>query len=123
MFRLPGLRRAARLAFWPLAGAVGFLALYPDAPQFDGKAAWGLMQYGNHVLAFTSLTTVGVLAWGAGRRIVMGLAAGAVAVELAQAVAPKHQPALLDLGASLAGIAIGLALMRACSGRWPRAKA
>lgn len=123
MLTFPGLRRAAGLVFWPLAGAVAFLALYPDVPAFNRNAVWGLMPYVNHVLAFVALTTVATLAWGMRRRIIAGLVAGAVAIELTQAFVPQRVPALDDLVASVVGIAIGLVLMRACFGRRVRARA
>lgn len=117
----PGLRRAAAFAFWPVAGAIGFLALYPETPQPAGHVFWGLAQYANHVLAFLSLTIIGSVAWGPRPRLLVVLVLGAAAVELAQAFVPQHRPALEDFAASLVGIVIGLALMRVWPGRRRRA--
>ena len=99
--------------FWALAAIVGVLALYPGLTLPEPGATEGVTHSYNHILAFVTLVVVGAMAWGLGRRLVAGLAVYAIALELAQTLSPGRQTTLADLAASVAGVAIGVLLVRA----------
>ena len=109
--REPSVRRFARGSFWVLFAIITVLALYPRLSLPEPEVTEGSTQYYNHVLAFVTLQVVGAVAWGLQRRLISGLALYAVAIELAQGLSPGRETALDDLAASLAGLAIGIALV------------
>jgi len=105
------LQTRARAVFWVLAAIITTLALYPRLTLPEPAATEGTTQYYNHVLAFSTLIIVGSLAWGLRRHLVAGVTAGAIGLELAQTLSPGRQMTVSDMLASLAGVAIGCALL------------
>jgi VanZ family protein len=109
--RLHALRKAARPVFCILACAITVLALYPRLTLPEPAATEGITHSINHVIAFSTLILVGTLGWGLRRHLVLGVAAGAIVLELAQTLSPGRQTTLGDLLASLAGVVIGSVLI------------
>jgi VanZ family protein len=109
--RLHALRKAARPVFCILACVITVLALYPRLTLPEPAATEGITHSINHVIAFSTLILVGTLGWGLRRHLVLGVAAGAIVLELAQTLSPGRQTTLGDLLASLAGVALGCFLV------------
>ena len=105
-----GIREAARALFWTLVGIIVALALYPRLTLPEPQATQGVTQYYNHVLAFSVLMVVGTVGWGLRRGLVVGVTVGAIGLELAQTLSPGRQTTMLDMFASLAGVALGYIL-------------
>lgn len=108
-----GMRTAARIGFWPLTGAVVFLALCPTDLFVPSAGPTG---YPQHALAFATLAVTGTLARGLRWRFLAALVALAMVLELAQAFSPGRHLDLLDLLAGLAGISVGTAVLGAGPG-------
>ncbi len=104
------LQSRARLLFWFLAAIITALALYPRLTLPEPAATEGVTQYYNHILAFSTLIVVGAVGWGLQRRLIGGIAIGAIALELAQTFSPGRETTLPDLIASLAGVVLGCAV-------------
>ena len=105
--RRTSLQTPVRVVFWVLAVIITALALYPRLTMPELEATEGTMQYYNHVLAFSTLIVVGAVGWGLQRRLIGGVAIGAIALELAQTFSPGRETTLADLLASLVGVALG----------------
>jgi len=105
-----GIRKAARVSFWILAGVIAALALYPRLTLPEPQATQGVNQYYNHVLAFSVLMVVGTVGWGLRRGLVVGVTVGAIGLELAQTLSPGRQTTMPDMFASLAGVGLGYIL-------------
>jgi len=104
------LQTMARVVFWVLATIITALALYPRLTLPEPAVTEGTTAYYNHVFAFTTLIVVGAIGWGLRRRLVGGVAVGAIALELAQTLSPGRETSLVDLLASLGGVALGCAV-------------
>ncbi len=107
-----GISRSARVLFWVLVGVMAILALYPRLTLPESHATQGMTQYYSHALGFSVLMLVGAVGWGLRRNLVAGVTLGAIGLELAQIFSPGRQANLLDMLASLAGVAFGFALIR-----------
>ena len=104
------LQTNARALFWALAAIITTLALYPRLTLPEPQATEGVTQYYNHVLAFSTLIIVGAIGWSLQRRLIAGVAVGAIALEFAQTFSPGRETTLADLLASLAGAVLGCAV-------------
>ena len=107
------LKSRAQFLFWGLVVVITVLALYPRLTLPEPGLTEGVTHSYNHILAFVTLVVVGAVAWGLCRQLVVGLAIYAIALELAQMLSPGRQTTLGDMAASLAGVAIGVALAQA----------
>ena len=123
-----GWDRAARGLFWLLALGIVTLALWPRMTLPEPAATQGATQYFHHVGAYLVLMLVGAAAWGLRDTLVIGVTLGAIGLELAQTLSPGRQTAVVDMVASLAGVAFGYGLTRLalralerCQGLPPRA--
>jgi VanZ family protein len=117
----PWLRRAAAIGAWMALVVLALLSLLPKSEMVrTGAAGWF-----EHVIAYAGAMTL--FAIGHGRRFglarpALALGAYAMALELAQHVAPGRSPQLRDALAGIAGsglAACGAALWR----RWRRGRA
>lgn len=106
--------RRARLgwaaALWITAGAVITLALAPWSVDLP-SSGW---DKGDHVAAFATLAACGLFAWrghpALHSRVVLGLLALGVAIELAQSLIPGRMADWRDVLADAAGVMLGLTL-------------
>ena len=105
--RYTPLQTRSRVVFWVLAAIISILALYPRLTLPEPEVTQGTTQYYNHVLAFSTLTIIGAIGWSLQRRLIVGVAIGAIALELAQTFSPGRETTLPDLIASLAGVVLG----------------
>ncbi len=105
-----GVRTAARLLFWPLAGTVVFLALCPADLLVPGASLAG---YPQHALAFAILAATCTFACDSRWRVMAALAALAMVLELAQTFSPGRHVDVFDLLAGIAGITVGFVIQRA----------
>jgi len=117
----PGLpepaRRLLKASFWCEAAAIAWFALVGGEQQARVQFLLGLDDLAMHALAFLVASATAFLAWRPFVPVALLLAAGAAAIELAQALLPARQPSLIDFSASALGIAAGAILARLV---WPR---
>lgn len=105
----PGLQRGLAWGFWSLALCVAVLSLLPTA--YLPPQVFSLWDKAQHALAFTALTTLGLLAyprrpW----RVLAVLLAFGGAIELAQAATGWRYGEWADWLADAVGLAAGSAL-------------
>jgi VanZ family protein len=100
------LRRALRIAFYGASALVATLSLLPSAtlpPTAIGDKV-------EHVIAYAVLGLLGAASSARGvRRVILGLAAFGLLIELLQTFSPGRSPELLDLVADVAGAGLGCA--------------
>lgn len=98
------------MALWVVAGVVVALALTPWSVDLP-SSGW---DKGDHVAAFATLAVCGLFAWrghpAVHRRVVMGLIALGIAIELAQMLVPGRMADWRDVFADAAGALLGLTL-------------
>jgi VanZ family protein len=103
----------ARIIFWLTAAAVLYLALAPAPPQ-PALTGW---DKANHVLAFAVLGTLGSLGWPRRlARVMYGLFAFGLLIEVLQAFTPDHQADWSDVAADLLGLCLAASIAAAL--RW-----
>lgn len=96
-----------KIGAWALAGAIMVMTLGPisERPQFGHP----------QLERFTAFLTLALL-WSASYRgrlmqVLIGLASGAVLLELAQALTPYRDPGVRDVFAKIAGAAVGTGIV------------
>lgn len=116
-------RRRWRVATLVLAVAVVALALLPlslHGPSLGWDKA-------NHAVAFAALAVCGALglrgAPNASRRLVLGLLALGIGIEVAQSFTPDRRAEWQDVVADAVGMAIGLLVARTLAARLDRRRA
>ena len=101
-----------RCAFVLALIVVAFLSLKPGIPGevYDGLDKW------RHIAAYAVLAISGTLAFSARRYfwpLLAGLTVYGAVLEMAQTAVPYRTGSWPDFGANVAGVAIGVSLMRA----------
>jgi VanZ family protein len=113
-------RRGWALALWLLVAIVVALALMPWSIEMP-SSGW---DKADHVAAFAALAFVGLFAWrdhpAVHRRVLFGLLALGVAIELAQMLVPGRMADWRDVIADTAGVMLGLSLATWLSSRMDR---
>ena len=113
-------RRGWTLALWLLSAAVVALALMPWTVEMP-SSGW---DKADHVAAFAALAFVGLFAWrghpAVHRRVLFGLLALGVAIELAQTLVPGRMADWRDVVADTAGVLMGLGVASWLSRRLDR---
>lgn len=102
-----------RAAFWLLLAAVAVLSLLPG-PQLPA-IAFSIWDKAQHALAFAALAMLGLWAYGAAggqARLMLGLLAFGIGIELAQAATGWRHGEWPDVLADAAGLALGWAAVR-----------
>ena len=98
--------RLAPLSFWLACATVAVLSLLPTAYLQHGIFDW--WDKAQHALAFAGLGFLGLLAYpGHSRRVIVGLLAFAVGIEIAQAATGWRIGEPADLLADAVGVAVG----------------
>ena len=100
-------RRLLRIAFYAAGALVAAVSLVPGTtlpPTSIGDKV-------EHVLAYAVLGLLGAASSERGiKRVILGLAAFGLAIELLQTFSPGRSPDLLDLVADIAGATVGCVL-------------
>jgi len=105
------LNRLLVLTFWAATAFTLVMALLPKPPQLPGEPSDKVQ----HILAFATLTALAVFAYprAAAARIVGGLAAFGLLIELGQMIPALHRDAsALDWLADVAAVLVVVAFLR-----------
>jgi hypothetical protein len=114
------MQRTIRLAFWAATLFAFVMAVLPHPPQLPGAPTDKVQ----HMLAFATLTGLAVAGWppASRLRLLLGLSAFGVLIELVQAIPALHRDSdwrdwVADTAAILVVLALAAAIRRLRAGR------
>jgi VanZ family protein len=100
------IRRLLRIAFYAAAALVAAVSLLPGTTL----PSTSIGDKAEHVIAYAVLGLLGAASWERGVRVILGLAAFGLAIEMLQTFSPGRSPDPLDVVADIAGAGVGCGL-------------